>query len=62
MVFFEGEPNGIAVRIFENHLETHYELLSPEKAFQLSRELQNALFVWNELNGGGQKIDEGNPT
>jgi len=60
MIFFEGESAGIRIRIFENRLEIYQELLSPKEAFCSIRELQNALFVWNELGGGGQKIDKGN--
>ena len=61
MIIFEGDPNGVRLRVISGDLKIHDELLSPERAFQLFRELQNALFVWNELGGGGQKIDKENP-
>jgi len=51
MIYFEGEPKGVRMRVSENKLQIHNELLSPQEAFRLTRELQMALFVWNELNG-----------
>ena len=62
MIHFEGEPDGVRIRVFgESHTEIHQELLTPDEAYRLGRKLQDALFEWNELNGGLQRIDKENP-